>query len=145
MITDPAMPSWLPFLSVFGAFFVVFPLFWCGVVWLISRIAGWNRLAARFAAGQRTVDGQRFDSVTGRVGVASYRNVLRLHINPEGFFMEVRPLFRCGHPRLFIPWVEITERRNVNWLFWKAEALVIGNPRVGTITLPASLLDGLPR
>lgn len=138
--TDPTAPVWLPF-AIIGGFLIIFPLFWCGVVWLISRIGGWHRLARRYAAGDRLVTGTSTRLFGAMVGCASYRGCLTLHFNAEGFFMEVMPLFKIGHPRLFIPWSEISTRTPVSLLWWKAERVSIGRPVVSTVTLPAGLLE----
>jgi hypothetical protein len=132
-------PEWLPF-AIIGGFLIVFPLFWCGVVRLLSEVGGWQRLARRYVAGDLAVTGERFRGVTGLVGAVSYRSVLTLHFNADGFFIEVMPFFRIGHPRLFIPWSEIGERIPSRTLWWKGERLSIGHPAIGTITLPAKLL-----
>jgi hypothetical protein len=136
---EPA-PYWLIF-AIIGGFLVVFPLFWCFVVWLISHVGGWQRLSKRYAAGNRPVTGARHNGIQGMVGVASYRGTLTLHFNADGFFVEVMPLFKIGHPRLFIPWTDISARKEIRLLWWKSERLSIGNPAVATITLPAALLE----
>ena len=136
--TSPA-PGWLA-LAIIGAFLVFFPLLWCSIVWLLSHAGGWSRLAQRHAAGDRFVTGERRGGITGRVGVVNYRNVLTVHLTADGFFLEVMPLFRIAHPRLFIPWSEVCARTPLTVLWWKAERLSIGNPLVATITLPAELL-----
>lgn len=133
-------PDWLIF-AIIGGFLIVFPLFWCFVVWLISHVGGWQRLARHYAAGDRPVTGQRCSGVQGMVGWASYRGTLTLHFNAEGFFMEVMPLFKIGHRRLFIPWSEISARSPHRVFWWKTERLSIGQPAVNTITLPAALLE----
>ncbi|WP_265595201.1 hypothetical protein [Verrucomicrobium sp. BvORR106] len=47
--SSPPFPIWLVALIPL-AFFIVFPLFWCFVVWLISQFSGWSRLASTYAA-----------------------------------------------------------------------------------------------
>ena len=136
--TTPA-PEWLIF-AIIGGFLIVFPIFWCFVVWLLSQVGGWQRLARRYAAGDRSVTGERHSGVNGMVGIANYRRILTLHFNAEGFFIEVMPLFKIGHPRLFIPWSEISTRLPCRVFWWKAERLGIGQPVLNTITLPAKLL-----
>ena len=143
-MNDPApAPAWLVF-AIIGGFIIVFPLFWCGIVWLLSHLSGWQTLARHHLAGERTVAGQRHDSVTGMVGTVSYRHVLTVHLQEEGFFIEPFVLFRIGHPRLFIPWREISSRSARSVLWWQAERLAIGSPTVGSITLPVKVLETAP-
>ena len=135
---EPA-PDWLIF-AIVGGFLIVFPLFWCLVVWILSRVSGWHRLAALHASGSRPVAGVCHVGVTGMVGGVSYRGVLTLHFDTGGFFLEVMPLFKIGHPRLFIPWSEITGRTPRSVLWWKAVSLGVGHPAISTVTLPADLV-----
>ncbi|WP_373502918.1 hypothetical protein [Aestuariivirga sp.] len=132
-------------LAIIAGFAVIFPLFWCGVVWLLSHMSGWQALARSHGAGTRPVTGVRHSLVTGMVGWVSYRNVLTLHVAADGLFIEVMPLFRIGHPRLFIPWTEIGARRPSRVLFWTAEQFEVGRPPAGVITLPPGYLgDHVP-
>lgn len=134
----PSEPVWLPLLII-PVFFIVFPLFWCFVVKMISVVGGWGRLAKRFAAGDKAVTGKSFQMVTGMVGLSSYRNMLTIHFAEDGFFLDVMPIFRVGHPRLFIPWTAISNHKSVNRVLWKATKLWIGSPSVGTVHLPSAL------
>lgn len=134
-------PNWPLMFAIIGGFFIVFPLFWCFVVWILSRASGWHRLAGRYAMVTRPVMGARHSGLTGMVGAVSYRNVLTVHFVPEGFFLEVMVLFRIGQPALFIPWTEVTGRKARQVLWWSAVSLSIGHPVMGTITLPADLVD----
>ncbi len=140
--TVPQEMAWPLALAIVGGFLVVFPLFWCGVVWLLSRMGGWHHLATRYAAGNRPVAGACHGGVTGMVGGVSYRGVLTVHFVPEGFFLEVMVLFRIGHPRLFIPWAAVSGRQARRVLWWNAVSLSVGQPVISTVTLPAKLLEG---
>lgn len=124
-------------LGIVVGFLISFPALWCGIAWLLSRLSGWHRLAARYASASRPVSGSRCGGVSGQVGFVSYRGVLTLHADTDGFFVEVMALFRFGHPRLFIPWSEISASRVQTMLFAKLERLSIGQPVVATIALPA--------
>lgn len=136
-------PPWLVF-AIIGGFLVVFPIFWCSIVWLLSRFGGWHRLAERYDARDRTASGRCHRAVTGMVGGTSYRNTLTVHLDDDGFFLEVNPLFRVGHPRLFIPWSEISDRTPRKVFWWSAERLSVGRPKVGTVTLPTEVLSESP-
>ena len=124
-------------LGIVVGFLLFFPAMWCGICWLLSHLGGWHRLAARYASGSRPVTGVRAGGVSGQVGFVSYRGVLTLHADTDGFFIEVMALFRCGHPRLFIPWSEVSDVQALTLFFAKLERLSIGQPVVATLPLPA--------
>lgn len=129
------------FFCILVAFLIGFLLIWCFVVWLISHLSGWQRLAKHYSAGDRPVTGTTYRGFRGLVGIAHYRYVLTLHVNDDSFFMEISPLFRLGHACLCIPWSEVRSQTPHFTPWWKAERLHIGDPVVGTITLPVELLD----
>lgn len=133
-------PNWPLTFAIIGGFLVVFPLIWCSVLWFLSRASGWHRLAAHYASGSRPLSGVRHAGLTGMVGGVSYRSILTIHCDSDGFFVEVMPLFRIGQPRLFIPWADVTARRPFAVLWWRAVALSVGQPVIGTISLPADLV-----
>ncbi|HMN30645.1 MAG TPA: hypothetical protein PKE45_21010 [Caldilineaceae bacterium] len=97
-----ASPIWLIVAIVVG-FLVIFPLFWCFVVWVISLIGGWRRLAQVYRTSE-TPSGPRLFAYFVLVGIASYRNTVALTATPAGLHLAIMPLFRVGHPPLLIPW-----------------------------------------
>lgn len=99
----------------------MFPLgvagLWCGVCWLLSVMGGWSRLAERFPArGEPT--GQSYRIQSARFGWVNYSGCLTIHASHDGVRIAVWPLFRIGHPPLFIPRREMTDvrERKVLWL-----------------------------
>lgn len=140
-LTSDAWMMWLPVFIVLG-FVIIFPLFWCGVVLLISYVGDWSSLKKKYAApkGQQPF-GEVHGGVFGWVGLSRYKFTLTVHLTPEGFFLENSPFFRVGHPRLFIPWSEVKERQRRQVLVWDMMVLTIGDPKVGKIALPAKLFE----
>lgn len=128
------LPVWAAF-AIIGGFLIIFPLFWCLVVLLISYVGDWHRLASTFAAGDRPLSGTPHHRVFGVVGLARYKFALTVHLAKDGFFVETSPLFRIGHPRLFIPWSAVSERSPRRFFRWETIVLTIGQPRIGTIAL----------
>ena len=126
-------------LAILGLFAAVFPALWCLVLWFLSWLGGWQRLASQFLAADRPVTGRRKAWLYGKVGLVSYRRVLILHVAGDGFFLEVMALFRPGHPRLFVPWQAIRKRTRTQFLLWRAERIEIGHPPVA-VTLPDGAL-----
>ncbi len=141
--STPASPDWLVY-AIIGGFAVVFPIFWCFIVWILSLAGGWHRLAKRYAAGARPVSGESHRGVLGMVGGVSYKAILTLHFNDEGFFIAVAPFFRLGHPRLFIPWTEVSTQESRSVFWWKSIRLGIGHPVIATISLPENLVPPRP-
>lgn len=122
-------------LAIILGFLIIFPLFWCFVVLMISRMGDWHRLAAHYAAGDRAPSGTVHNGVFGMVGKARYKFALTVHTAPDGLFLETSPLFRIGHPRLFIPWNAVTGRDTRQIQQWQTTVLTIGQPIAGRIAL----------
>jgi hypothetical protein len=47
---------------------------------------------------------------------ARYRSCMTLGANARGLYLAVLPLFRIGHPPLFIPWTDVSVARHDSML-----------------------------
>lgn len=114
---------------------LTFPLF----VALMSRISGWKVLADTFPSPGSIV-GWRHDHQTVKVGTVLYRRIVTIATNAQGFELTVvSPLmWTFQPPAMFIPWSEVKKIEPDRLYLNPAMKLVIGDPRVGTITLPMS-------
>lgn len=128
-------PFWIP---------LVFPFLWLGMCNLLSRLAGWHRLAERYAATLPPV-GRRFWIESGKFGWVSYNSCLTIHATPEGLHLAVWLPFRFGHPPLLIPWREL---RNVGsrtvWLCGEWLKLEVGSPSIATLELSKKVFTPQP-
>jgi hypothetical protein len=131
-----AVPVWY----IVAGFIPVFLLFWCSVIWLISFLSGWQRLAQRYRSPQ-PASGKAWSWQYGMVGWAGYNGVLILTANDQGLFMETLWLFGFGHPRLFIPWHEFQEIKVVSYFFRRQVRAKVGFPSVATVHLPAAVFE----
>jgi hypothetical protein len=117
-MTAPVGPLW---------FLFFFPAMWFGIGALLSYVAGWPGLAARFRATQAT-DGEHFRFISGSVGASpwfpvSYRSCLFFTVSTAGFRISVFFPFRFLTPPLFIPWPQVesvTEGR-----FWFVRHVIV--------------------
>lgn len=127
--------STLPFLTFFPIFF---PVFWLTVLFLLSRIGGWGRLAEKYKCDDTaTINWHGFCS--GMVGAVRYRSCLWIGTGVEGLYLKTGPLFlyRAFHQPLRIPWsaVESLSEKKVLWLRYM-EVKLTGS------TVKVSLLKG---
>lgn len=126
---------------------VAFPLLLAGMFALVgvilSAIGGWGRLARHFRAGSEPLAGRHLGGLSGMVGPVSYRYTLSATVGSEGIRLSVMPLFRAGHPHLFIPYAAMSEPRPRKLLWWDLVAVEVGRPRIATLSLPATLLDAV--
>lgn len=88
---------------------------WAFVCWIIAQAGGWSRLAQSYLS-QSEFTGRKWTLQFGRMGLSRYRGVLTVGANREGVFLDVMPLFRVGHPPLFIPWHDITIGEDTEWM-----------------------------
>jgi hypothetical protein len=83
---------------------------WMVVNLVVGLISGWSELARNYRATQGFVGRSwRFQSARFR-WLTGYNNVLTVGANPQGLYLAVFPLFRIGHPPLFIPWQDVSVR-----------------------------------
>jgi hypothetical protein len=111
-------------------FVLIFPLFFCGVIFLISRFA-WARFASEFATDYgKPSDGQSASFQALRFGPlffgANYNNIVTIAASREGLFLAPSIfLFRVGHRDLLIPWKKIDAVTRGKSLWFDTNALEV--------------------
>ena len=99
------------------AFFIVFPLFWSGVVFFISRLGGWGSMAEAYTYHEPH-SAQCFSGQSAILRLSSsYRGVLKICADDEGLYFSVMFLFRPGHSPFFVPWEEVRGTRKTYFFF----------------------------
>jgi hypothetical protein len=124
-------------------FAVFFPLLWCGVCALLALVGGWWRLGRRYAS-EEPPRGTPYLSLHGTVGVVSYRGCLHAHVAPEGLYLSVPWPFRVGHQPLRVPWTDIHDVRERQWMWARIVSFAVGAPRLARVRLPAEVFAALP-
>src|SRR5262249_2975039 len=99
------------FAALFGLAFVGL---WIGVSFFTAR-GGWAALAGAYRyAG--AFPATRWRGQDGDVGSEGFENGLTVGADAEGLYLAVVFLFRAGHLPLFIPWTEVSVRREERFL-----------------------------
>ena len=102
---------------------------WLLVMFLLSRLGGWHRLAYRYRLSS-TFSGKVWRFQSGRFNWAAYNNCLSVGANGKGLYLAPLFLFRFGHPPLLIPWGDITVEKK-KFLAWTySDLLFPGVPGV---------------
>jgi hypothetical protein len=99
------------------AFFVIFPLFWSVIVYLISRLGGWGSMAESYPTHEpHAAHCFPMQSAVLRLS-ANYSGVLKICADDQGLYFSVMFLFRPGHPPFFVPWEEISGTKKGYFLY----------------------------
>lgn len=112
-----------------GAEFVVYFIgLWCLVCYSLSWLGGWHALAHRYRC-ESDFSGERWRFRSGKMRWnLGYSSCLTFGANRDGLYLAVFFPFRVGQPPLFIPWSEITVRRERRSLMWRTR-FTLGNER----------------
>ena len=113
------------------AFVVVFSILWSAVVYGFSHVSGWKNLASQYATPP--LHEGFYTNVSGRVGLASYNNLLRIAFTEKGLYLHIMPFFQVGHKPLLLPWHQLRHWELTTSLFRKVVYCQIDGVR---ITLP---------
>lgn len=137
------------FVLIAAVFLAVLIMFAIGARFLVPTIAqhfkgaagGWSRLSEVYAT-TRHPPAQLLPRQTVVVGQVLYRNCITVGFDDIGLYLAPGfPIAIFGKRPLFFPWTGFT-RIEEGRLFWrKAAVLSLGEPRVGTITVPMELFD----
>jgi hypothetical protein len=122
---------------------VIFPFFfvgmWIVVGYWVALVGGWRLLAKRFRL-QATFTGQSWTMQSARMRwLTRYNNALTIGADTTGLFMVPFLLFRAGHPPLFVPWSEISDVRETQFLFIKFVEMRLGRAEEVPFRIRASL------
>lgn len=114
---------------------------WLLITYLLS-LFGWKKFIPYFQTSD-TAYGTKIHLVSAKIGRVNYNNCLKIEMNEHGFYIRPIFLFRLFHPTLFIPWKEISSVSKRSLIFSSHYRLSIGNPEIGTITLPKKTFEKL--
>lgn len=114
-----------PLYIILPIFFVAFPLFFIGVIFLISRM-GWRKLAAQFEYTHQ-FDGEKIKLTSAGIGLSNYNNVLNTYVNREGIYMRPRFVFKLFHPAVMIPWKEFRDYNEGKMWFVNTATVLVGH------------------
>ena len=123
---------------------IAFGIMWCGVLFLLSRVSGWSRLAQFYARSETPEGGTEFRWQTGMVGVVSYRNCLHIRVLPSGLWLSVAFPLSVGHQRLFIPWTAVHGQQDGKFLWHEVTRFDVGHPPQGRVRLPSKVFAAQP-
>ena len=132
--------SALAIAALVAGLLVAIPAFWCLVVFALSYLSGWRRLAASYAALEPP-RGTRFAGQSGSVGAVSYRSCLTVHVAPDGLFLATPSFFRFAHKPLFIPWSAIRNQMRKKFLWHEAMSFEVGPAPAASLRLPTTIFE----
>lgn len=99
------------------AFFIVFPIFWSVIVYLISRLGGWGSMAEAYPYHE-PIAAHCFSMQNAILRLSSsYNGVVKICADDEGLYFSVFFLFRPGHSSFFVPWGEISGTKKHYFLY----------------------------
>ena len=102
---------------IISGFFVVFPLFWSTIAFLLSRIGGWGSMAEAYPYREPLIV-QCFSLQSAILRLATnYNAVLKICADEQGLYFSVMFLFRPGHAPFFVPWEEISGTKKQYFLY----------------------------
>jgi hypothetical protein len=128
MTNEPSTPMLL--LLLIPLFLVGFVLIWSGVIWLLAWLSGWRRLARHYRCA-KAPDGTVFGTLWAMLGPVNHRGTLRIEPAPEGLYLSTMVFFRIAIKR--------QEKAQISLI--KMVALDLGDPKITTLRLPASMVD----
>lgn len=107
--------------------FVVFPFFfvglWSGVVFLLSYLSNWQKLAVRYQTSYFPEDVKWCSCLINR---CRYSGTIRYAVSEKGLYLRTAKLFTLGHKPLFIPWESMEYETGGFYLFYPAKITVDG-------------------
>ena len=120
----------------------VFLILWTLVPIVISYVSGRASLAGQFRFND-TFSGPRWSWQSGQMRfMMNYNRCLTVGASEQGLYLDMNPLFRVGHPALFIPWNEISAKPQ-RILFFPGTRFQLGRENPVPLWVRKTLADRL--
>lgn len=117
------MVSALHMFSIFVAFSIFFISLWSGIVFLLSYLSKWQKLAIRY---QTSFFPESVNICSCLINWCRYSGTIRYAVSEEGLYLRTAKLFTLGHKPLFIPWDSMEYESGRFYLFYAAKIKVDG-------------------
>lgn len=131
----------LPIILV--AFPLAFGLMWFMILNILSRVAGWHRLAQTYP-DQKIPEKYSEFMGSGRMGFSNYNGVLKLHADTRGLHLAMILPFRPGHAPVCVPWHAIQVGADAGWLVKMPQLEIQHQGRnIGKIQLREAIVERL--
>jgi hypothetical protein len=110
-------------------FLIFFVALWTFVLFILSHVSGWQRLAGRFHR-ERPFRGKTQRYRSARMNLVNFSAMLEIGGNEEGFYLRPMLIFRPFFKSLLIPWSEI-EAEPFDWVIYRGHQLTFRSfPRI---------------
>jgi hypothetical protein len=92
--------------ALIGMFLVWNALLWCAACVFLASYGGWRALAKRYPHHTHAGADRR---AGGMLMIGDrWNGAIRVHIDPGGIALGPAPLMNVAHPKMLLPWPEIT-------------------------------------
>ena len=141
---QPQPPNWVDWVLRHPPFFfLLFAAFWALNGYALGKISGWAILSKRFGF-KRSFYGQTWPFRSARMRFyVHYGNCLTVGAEESGLYLAIFPIFRIGHPPLFIPWPEILVMSGEKGFIFKKRELRLGRQESIPFRISVSLVARL--
>ncbi|WP_442511303.1 hypothetical protein SH528x_002973 [Novipirellula sp. SH528] len=117
----------------------VFPVFFAGILFVISRISGWNHLAGIYATDVSVRPTHRYCS--GTINGVDYSSCLNFAIIDDGFMMVPVFPFAFFHSPLYIRWCDLSDWSVRRRAFRSRLTAIVSAPAPVAIVFPSFIRD----
>ena len=131
------------FLLIIGAFLIGFPAIWCFVLFILSNVGSWRRLAQSYRTSE-PISGTVLRWQSAKIGWVNFNRALTICILDEGLRLSLPFIFRLGHPPLLIPWSDFRDVRSKKVLLITFLEASVGEPVITKLLLPTTITEHLP-
>lgn len=109
-------------IALLAVFAVLLRLFFKVPLWVLTRMSGWQELAARFPETQTDSDWTKFRFCSVRLGGISYKSCVTILLSKDSVSLHIGLPFRDFHPHIRIPRDRLVPRAGVT--IWLREFLI---------------------
>ena len=109
-----------------GCIFAWTAIMWAVVGVTISLVSGWRSLSGSYTTAREFPEHKRRMQSAQMRAATKYNNILTLASDAEGITMGLSIRMFPGHPRLFVPWVDVVVEEPRRYLFVMMRTLRLG-------------------
>ncbi|NJN71712.1 MAG: hypothetical protein HC799_02285 [Limnothrix sp. RL_2_0] len=124
-------------------FLIFFVSLWWLVLFLLTKLSGWDKLAERYGDRQ-PFQGQIFHFCSAYIGPVRYKSAIDIGISEAGIHLNPFIIFRLSYPPVLIPWHQISDFEEKSFWLMKYYVFNVGDSIITTIKVPSRVFTVHP-